>query len=84
MTTRKGPTVATSKTRAADAPQSDEVESDATEEYRAAQEDEWGTYVATAAIDHSGVRAYNVGDPVPVSNVKAHGYADQGLVEKRS
>jgi hypothetical protein len=39
-----------------------------------AQRTEYGTYVANRPIDHNGVRAYNTGDPVPVSNVKAHGY----------
>lgn len=38
-------------------------------EYEAAQREEWGTYVARVAIDYYGVRAYNVGDPVPVSAV---------------
>jgi hypothetical protein len=39
-----------------------------------AQRTEYGTYVANRPIDVNGVRAYNVGDPVPVSNVDAHGY----------
>jgi hypothetical protein len=39
------------------------------EEYAAAQAREWTTYVATSPIDYYGVRAYNVGDPVPVSAV---------------
>lgn len=38
-------------------------------------------YVATAPIDHDGVRAYNVGDPVPADNVKTHGYDKDGLVK---
>lgn len=52
------------------------------QELAAAQETEWGTYVATADIDHLGVRAYNAGSPVPVSNVKRHDYEAQGLVAK--
>lgn len=39
-----------------------------------AQRKEYGTYVANRPIDVNGVRAYNTGDPVPVSNVEAHGY----------
>lgn len=39
------------------------------EEYRKAQEAEWGTYVATVPIDIHGGRAFNAGDPVPVSHV---------------
>lgn len=50
---------------------------------RLAQIAEYGTYVAVAPIDVSGgIRAYNVGDPVPISNVVEHGYLEQGLVEK--
>ena len=48
----------------------------------AAQATEYGTYVAVSPIDVDGVRAYNTGDPVPLSNVKAHGYHNLGLVEK--
>lgn len=39
-------------------------------EYVAAQKAEWGTYVATQSIDIHGARAFNVGDPVPVSHVE--------------
>jgi hypothetical protein len=39
------------------------------DEYRKAQAAEWGTYVATQAIDINGARAFNVGDPVPASHV---------------
>lgn len=39
------------------------------EEYAAAQAQEWTTYVARVPIDHYGIRAYNVGDPVPASAV---------------
>jgi len=48
--------------------------------YRAKQAAEYGTYVAVVPIYHDGARAYNAGDPVPVSNVKRHGYLAQGLV----
>jgi hypothetical protein len=43
---------------------------DTAEEYRRAQEKEYGSYVATAPIDIYGARAFNVGDPVPVSHVE--------------
>lgn len=39
------------------------------EEYRRAQEAEWGSYVATAVIHVNGARAFNPGDPVPASHV---------------
>lgn len=47
-----------------------------------AQETEYGTYVAVTPIDHDGVRAYNPGHPVPVSNVQQYGYDKDGLVAK--
>jgi len=56
--------------------------SSAVEEYRAAVADEYGTYVAVEAIDFDGARAYNVGDPVPVTNVERYSYLDRGLVAK--
>lgn len=40
------------------------------EEYRKAQEAEYGTWVALTAIDINGARAFNAGDPVPVSHVE--------------
>lgn len=40
------------------------------EEYRKAQEAEYGQFVATKAIDIRGARAFNEGDPVPASHVK--------------
>ena len=46
------------------------------EEYKAALEAEWGRYVAAEAIEIGNARAFNPGDPVPVSHVKA------GLVDK--
>jgi len=50
------------------------------EGYAAAQVAEYGIYVAVVPIVHNGVRAYNVGHPVPVSNVEKYGYLEQGLV----
>lgn len=47
---------------------------DAVAEDLEAQQTEYGTYVANRPIDVNGARAYNVGDPVPVSNVERHGY----------
>lgn len=40
------------------------------EELRQAQEREYGTYVALEPIDIGGARAFNTGDPVPVSHVE--------------
>ena len=54
----------------------------AVEEYRAAAAQEYGQYVAVEAIDFDGARAYNVGDPVPVTNVEAYHYVERGLVAK--
>lgn len=39
-------------------------------EYEAALRKEYGTYVATQPIDIAGARAFNTGDPVPVSHVE--------------
>jgi hypothetical protein len=49
-----------------------------------AQRAEYGTYRAAAPIYVGVALAYNPGDPVPVSNVLAHGYEAAGLVEKVS
>lgn len=38
----------------------------------AAQEAEYGTYVAAVPIDIGTARAFNVGDPVPVSHITRH------------
>src|SRR5690349_9554394 len=38
-------------------------------EYEQAQIEEWSRYRARVPIDYYGVRAYNVGDPVPQSAV---------------
>jgi len=48
---------------------------------KAAEIAEWNTYRAVSPIFHDGIRAYNEGDPVPVSNVVLHGYDKDGLVE---
>lgn len=45
-------------------------------EEEAKQAIEWGTYVATGPINIGGVRAFNEGQPVPVSHVTS------GLVEE--
>jgi hypothetical protein len=37
--------------------------------YQAGQVAEWGVYVARGPIDIEGARAFNAGDPVPVSHV---------------
>lgn len=55
---------------------------DALRKARDAQAAEWSTFVALGPIDHEGVRAYNEGDPVPVSNVARYGYDKDGLVGK--
>lgn len=48
-------------------------------EYEAAQRAEWGTWVATSAIDVHGARAFNVGDAVPASHVES-GVVSRDLV----
>lgn len=52
------------------------------EEYRAAQQREYATYKAILPIFHDGARAYNVGDPVPISNVETHSYEVGVQVER--
>ena len=42
---------------------------------------EYGTYVATQPIDIKGARAFNVGDPVPVSHIE-RGVVDESAVAK--
>jgi hypothetical protein len=44
-------------------------------EFREALGEEYGQYVAVVAININGTRAFNVGDPVPVSHV------ERGVVE---
>lgn len=46
----------------------------------AAQEREYGTYVATSRIYAGNALAYDVGHQVPISNVVAHGYWHNGQV----
>jgi len=48
--------------------------------YRTAQAREYGTYVATQRIHVGNALAYDVGHPVPVSNVVRHGYWLNGQV----
>lgn len=48
----------------------------------AAQTKEYGTYVATQDIFVGFALAHRAGDPVPVSNVEAHGYDKNGMVAK--
>ncbi len=48
------------------------------EDQAQAQAAEYGKYVATVAIDIHGARAFNPGDPVPVSHV------DRGVVSRES
>lgn len=50
-------------------------------ELREAQRKEWGTYVALGPIDIGGVRAFNEGDPVPVSHVEG-GVVEDSQVAK--
>ena len=52
------------------------------EQHRSEQLAEYGTYVATHVIYHGNAVAYNVGHPVPVSNVRLYGYDKQGLVAR--
>ena len=52
------------------------------EEYLARQDAEWSQFVAVQDIYHNGVLAARVGDPIPASNVSAHGYDEAGLVAK--
>lgn len=44
---------------------------------------EYGLWVAVQPIYVGMARAYNPNDPVPIANVEAHGYADNGLVVKK-
>lgn len=49
----------------------------------AAQAAEYGRYVANKPINIRGARAFNVGDPVPVSHVES-GAVSEDDVEKQS
>ncbi len=44
--------------------------------------EDYAQYVATEDIYYDGAVAYRVGDPVPASNVKRHGYDESGVVER--
>jgi hypothetical protein len=48
----------------------------------AEQQKEYGTYVAKQDIYVGVALAYRSGDPVPVSNVQAHGYDKNDMVVK--
>lgn len=52
------------------------------EEMQAAQQVEYGTYVAAEDIFHGSGLAYREGQAVPVSNVEQHGYDRDGLVRR--
>lgn len=52
------------------------------EELRQAQEAEYGTYVATQPIDIGGARAFNIGDPVPVSHVERGVVSDEHVAKQ--
>lgn len=58
------------------------------EERQLAQQVEHGTYVAVAPIyadglyHDNGALAYDVGHPVPVTNVERHGYVESGHVRR--
>lgn len=54
----------------------------AADDFQAAQEAEWGEFVAVEVIAIDGVRAFNPGDPVPVSHVK-RGVVDKAQVARR-
>lgn len=62
---------------------SDQPEMKTAQQYADEQRSEWSTYTAAAAIDYFGVRAYNVGDPVPVSAVEGdHAWIAERLVRR--
>jgi hypothetical protein len=50
------------------------------EDVRAEQAKEYGQYVATSVIYVAGARAFNVGDPVPVSHVESGVVAREQVV----
>ena len=55
------------------------------DDLEAQQVKEYGTYVALVPIDFYGVRAFNTGDPVPVSAVEGSGkWVDTAWVGKTS
>ena len=50
-------------------------------EQQAAIESEYGTYVAVETIFIDGARAFNVGDPVPVSHVSRQDVAAEQVAK---
>lgn len=52
------------------------------EEYRAAQVQEYGTWVAIEPIDVKGARAFNVGNPVPVGHVESGVVPESSVARK--
>lgn len=52
------------------APDAADAAPESAAELASAQELEYGTYVAREAIFINGARAFNAGDPVPVSHVE--------------
>lgn len=54
------------------------------EQRRAAQAKEYGTWIASQQIWVGNALAYDVGHPVPISNVQRHGYDTDELVVKTS
>jgi hypothetical protein len=51
------------------------------EEYRQAQAAEYGSYVANKPINILGARAFNEGDPVPVSHVERGVVSEDDVVK---
>lgn len=54
----------------------------APDEYLAAQQAEWGQWVANVPIYYNGARAFNADDPVPASHVERYGLDKDGSVRK--
>lgn len=52
------------------------------EDYEAELVADYSQWVAVVPIMYEGARAYNIGDPVPNTNVILHGYDEDGLVER--
>lgn len=51
------------------------------EELRRRQEAEYGTYLAAKPINIRGARAFNTGDPVPVSHVERGVVSEDDVVK---
>ena len=51
------------------------------EEYRQRQAAEYGTFVAAHPIDINGARAFNEGDPVPVSHISRGVVSEDDVVK---